>query len=690
MKTSPWTGTVESVRNAFLVLLAATLAVPAQAQALVSDQDAYFPGETIRIQFSGGPGNSKDWIGVYPEGAVPGGPASTLWNYVDGTRSGAVGLREGVVEFPGGLSSPGSWNAFLLLNDGYDVLTNLTFTVLEPTAAAVRTDQRSYAPGAPITVTFTNGPANAKDWIGVYRSGQVPGGPASTIWSYVDGTRSGTTGLASGSVAFPTGLADAGTYDVYLLNNDGYEVLAVAHLTVAAPVAAGPRVLSVSPSSGASGVLADAPFLASVTNGVGASVATSTVRLLLDGVPVTPSVSVVSGLVTVAHTNAALLAPGSSHEYRFSFSDTGSPAGTQSFTNAFTVMAYRDIRLPAPIVFEDFDSVAEGGVPPGWTRELHSAVETPEFDLGNLDSATYAEWTVVNAARFGGTFVTYSDPTSPAGWQSDYQRVNRPNPANVVNGRVLREPLASGRLLFGNSGYRRGSGQVLYAYSPDFNLAGKTDVHLSFHSLWEQNQDSLASVEYSIDGGTTWKPVAYYLVGSDIVRTEAGDVDAVATFSTALGDLPVYTDGTTGQEVGGTYGAYIGATVDASLAPFVEARIDDDPVSSKRVELYRLPLADNQPRVRLRFAHVGSDSWYWGIDDLGLYSIPQDAGPVPNLVATRTASGLRLDWTSAAGVVLESNDSLAASGWTAVSGVTGNSAEIPATAAARFYRLRRP
>ena len=93
-----------SVRNAVLALLAATLVVPAEAQTLVSDQDAYFPGETIRIQFSGGPGNSKDWIGVYPEGAVPGGPASTLWNYVDGTRSGAVGLREGVVEFPGGLS----------------------------------------------------------------------------------------------------------------------------------------------------------------------------------------------------------------------------------------------------------------------------------------------------------------------------------------------------------------------------------------------------------------------------------------------------------------------------------------------------------------------------------------------------------------------------------------------------------
>ena len=35
-------------------------------------------------------------------------------------------------------------------------------------------------------------------------------------------------------------------------------------------------------------------------------------------------------------------------------------------------------------------------------------------------------------------------------------------------------------------------------------------------------------------------------------------------------------------------------TISPALAPYISARVDDDRVESKRVELFRLPAADNQ------------------------------------------------------------------------------------------------
>lgn len=39
-------------------------------------------------------------------------------------------------------------------------------------------------------------------------------------------------------------------------------------------------------------------------------------------------------------------------------------------------------------------------------------------------------------------------------------------------------------------------------------------------------------------------------------------------------------------------------------------------------------MADNQARVRLRFAYAGTDSWYWGVDDFGMYALGSTNPPV--------------------------------------------------------------
>ena len=85
------------------------------AQSVVTSLENYFPREAISVAFAGGPGNPKDWIGIYPEGVTPGSTGSTLWNYVNGTRTAGTGLREGSMTFGSGLNLAGVWTAYLLV-----------------------------------------------------------------------------------------------------------------------------------------------------------------------------------------------------------------------------------------------------------------------------------------------------------------------------------------------------------------------------------------------------------------------------------------------------------------------------------------------------------------------------------------------------------------------------------------------
>ncbi|MEN9547402.1 MAG: hypothetical protein RLZZ356_2134, partial [Verrucomicrobiota bacterium] len=585
------------------------------AQSVVTSLENYFPREAISVSFAGGPGNPKDWIGIYPEGVTPGSTGSTLWNYVNGTRTAGTGLREGSMTFGSGLNLAGVWTAYLLVNDGYTVVTNVSFNVIEPTAPAVRPSLNRYAPGEPITVGFTNGPANPKDWIGIYPEGVKPGSVGSTLWLYVDGTKSGSSGTASGSVTFPNGLATTGSYRAFLLENDGYTVLSSERILVGAATVSGAGVVSTSPAADATGVAPNAAYRAELTNGV----ALASIRLSLNNKPVTATVTGTAQQASVTFTNAVLLAPASSNVYVLSFSDTSVPAKTFNVTNAFQVANYRNIELPTPLVFENFDAIPEGQVPAGWTRKSYVEIVNTELDFGNLGSAAYADWTTVEASRFNGSFVTYNNPENPADWGTDYQRVNVPNPANVVNGQILNEPLAKGRFLFSTSGYSIGRSQVMHITTPDYNFSGRTNVQVAFKSLWEQNQDSIGALEYSINGGADWLPLVYLIDEADLVKAEDGSLDAEATLNKEHGDVANYTDDA-GTVIGGTYGAFIGAPITASLAPFIQGRVNDNRVESKRYELFRVSGADNQSKVRFRFTHAGTDSWYWGIDDFGLYA----------------------------------------------------------------------
>lgn len=680
-----------------IVLTVAACLIPARpafaAPSVQANHDAYYPEEDIVVSFANGPGNAKDWIGIYPTDVEPGPTPSTRWYYVDGTQAGNQAIREGSVTFSGGLTLAGDWAIYLLLNDDYTKLATNLFQIVDPGTPLVRANQRLYTAGQAIEITFINGPANPKDWVGIYKEDQTPGGPPSTLWAYVDGTQSGNTGRDSGTITFATGLAEPGTYVAYFLLNDDYDILARESFVVQAPAAVTPRILTLSPADGASNLPPVLEFTATITNGT-TKVVTGTIGLTLDGTPVTPEVSQQGELVSVRYTSPALPAAESTHTWVMTGLDNATPANPLRAETRATIGVYRNIVLPAPLYFENFDAIAEGSLPAGWTDLSYSSPVVESIDFGDLGSAAYRGWTVVNAERFNGSFVTYGNPENPPDWGTDYQRVNRANPFNVLNGQVYREPLARGRFLFGNSGYQNGgASQVLYLFTPDYDLSGKTNVHLAFKSLWEQNQDSLAAIEYSIDRGASWLPIAYFLDGPDIVTVSnevTGEVtlDAEATFNTEQSDVARYTD-EQGNEIGGTYGAFLAAPISAALAPFIQARVNDDPVESKRIELFALPQADNRAAVRFRFAHAGTDSWYFGIDDFGLYSISNTPVEPPTLGVSRSGGDLVLTWpASATGATLQSSPTLAPANWQTVPGVTGNSHRISPTDAAGYFRLQ--
>ena len=53
-----------------------------------------------------------------------------------------------------------------------------------------------------IEISFSGGPNNAEDWVGIYKEEQTPGDVDSTDWLYVNGTQEATTGKSSGQLVF--------------------------------------------------------------------------------------------------------------------------------------------------------------------------------------------------------------------------------------------------------------------------------------------------------------------------------------------------------------------------------------------------------------------------------------------------------------------------------------------------------
>lgn len=168
----------------------------------------YSLNEDYSIAYENGPGNAKDWIGIYKAGQTPGGVNSTDWKYVAG-KSGSLNFTK---DLP-----TGEWYAVFLENDAYRELAPRVpfFVGLTPVLA---TDKPAYDVGETVQVQFSNAPAGTKDWVGIYKAGQTPGqgGVLSTKYAYVGSA-------AAGTLSF-TGLAKGYYYASYLVNDGYFEI----------------------------------------------------------------------------------------------------------------------------------------------------------------------------------------------------------------------------------------------------------------------------------------------------------------------------------------------------------------------------------------------------------------------------------------------------------------------------------
>jgi YVTN family beta-propeller protein len=229
-----------NVLGTFLIAATAWLVVlpsPALAAAGISAGKAtYARGEPIQIAFSGGPGNARDWVGIYRQGQVPGQVSSTLWYYVGGSKAPGAAIAAGTLSFADGSGGwplgAGAWSVFFLENDGYTVLASTGFTVSRGVQSVLSTSKTIYAPGEPIVATFTEGPGHPTDWVGIYPDGVTPGTAGSTLWAYVGGGKTAGAPLASGTLTFGavsgTGPLPPGRWKAFLLADDGYSMLAYA------------------------------------------------------------------------------------------------------------------------------------------------------------------------------------------------------------------------------------------------------------------------------------------------------------------------------------------------------------------------------------------------------------------------------------------------------------------------------
>ena len=223
------------ILTALLVLTALVcLAVSASAaeKSLSLPKTEYGQNEDILITAYG---EGKDWVGIYAKGEEPGGPASIYWYYVaeDAEPGEAVDIRlqrsNNRAEYD--MLPPGEYTVWLLLNDGYEPFDSIDITVL----ATLELDKYSYKEGDDILVT-ANG--EGKDWVGLYPAGEVPGGGTQSIyWYYVADGHTPMEPVSIKSGTHNTDRADyadlpAGDYTMFLLANDGYDVIDSIDFTI--------------------------------------------------------------------------------------------------------------------------------------------------------------------------------------------------------------------------------------------------------------------------------------------------------------------------------------------------------------------------------------------------------------------------------------------------------------------------
>ena len=97
---------------------------------------------------------------------------------------------------------------------------------LQLNAQNIVSGKNNYLPTEEVVLSFSQVPPNNKNWIGIYKEGEIPGEISSTSWSYVDESSSGSKGFSS---------LPSGVYDAHFMIDDSYQILASTKFKVLLP-----------------------------------------------------------------------------------------------------------------------------------------------------------------------------------------------------------------------------------------------------------------------------------------------------------------------------------------------------------------------------------------------------------------------------------------------------------------------
>lgn len=274
---------------------------------------------------------------------------------------------------------------------------------------------------------------------------------------------------------------------------------------------------------------------------------------------------------------------------------------------------------------EDFDSTPQGSLPEGWV-EFNSNPERPDPPAVNEGSSNF-----YNPELISWTVVDY-DFLLPLPWYPTWaDKVANPRglvetELNIVSGGVIHSDSANF-----DSATTYYEAHVL---TPEIDLTGVTDVFVTFNFNYVQNQDNIAVVEYTLDGGSvdmpaapehgsapertgspvgSWYPVVYHLDTPDVILFD-GAVDAEATLLNAA-------DGT--EFLWDDYVFARETTPYSELGAFIEPRVNDSATDGKRFMKFSLPELDNQASVKFRWAYMGTYSWYCGFDNFQIWGVSE-------------------------------------------------------------------
>ena len=436
-----------------------------------------------------------------------------------------------------------------------------------------------------------------------------------------------------------------------------------------------PVILAASPVNGASGVAPNVPTTFTILD-QDTKLNTNSVRLLIDGTPASVVLTKSGATNSVNYSLPYLFAPSTKHTNTLIFADNGAPT-TVTNVAVYTIGSWTNLYLPAPLYFENFDELPTPTNPPttypsGWTTSNCTDFGgVSVWDLFHEKSDAYYDWQIVPIGIIAANF----------NYGSRVLNVNSPL---VVNGSVI-TTLGSNNIAFAASDQRGGS-QIDMLFTGDYNLSGKSNIWVAFNSIYSQEDNQIASLEYSIDSGSTWQPVVYMIsTAAASLASTNNVVDPYALMTISNSKIPFCQ----ASNDGNYFGAFIGVSSNLwpTLGPYLSLRAGSDHVTFHRVERYRLPLADGQSAVRLRFMLAGANSWDWGIDSLGLYSIPIPP-PLHLTAVAQSRTNLTISWNGTgpyAASGLQKTTSLTTPSWVNLPGTIGQTSFTDSVSGGTVY-----